>query len=70
MGMGEPMHNLPAVIPSIETLCQPLGMHLSANKVRIARRHNPVGGGMSASHPRGSSFRPSIRPPVCLASQA
>lgn len=36
MGMGEPMHNLPAVVPSIETLCQPLGMHLSANKITVS----------------------------------
>ena len=34
MGMGEPMHNLEAVLPSIDILCQPLGMHFSYNKVR------------------------------------
>ena len=35
MGMGEPMHNLPAVLPSIETLCQPMGMHFSYNKACV-----------------------------------
>ena len=34
MGMGEPMHNLEAVLPSVDILCQPLGMHFSYNKVR------------------------------------
>ena len=34
MGMGEPMHNLGAVLPSVDILCQPLGMHFSYNKVR------------------------------------
>lgn len=34
MGMGEPLHNLPGVLPSVETLCQPLGLHFSYNKVR------------------------------------
>lgn len=36
MGMGEPLHNLPGVLPSIETLCQPLGLHVSYNKVCAA----------------------------------
>jgi len=34
MGMGEPLHNLPGMLPSIETVCQPLGLHVSYNKVR------------------------------------
>ena len=31
---GEPLHNLPAVLASIDTLCRPLGMHFSHNKAR------------------------------------
>ncbi len=30
---GEPLHNLPAVLSSLATLCHPLGMHFSHNKV-------------------------------------
>jgi adenine C2-methylase RlmN of 23S rRNA A2503 and tRNA A37 len=44
MGMGEPMHNLEAVLPSVDILCQPLGMHFSYNKVRWA-----CGCGMAAT---------------------
>lgn len=36
MGMGEPMHNLPAVLPSLDILVQPLGLHLSRNKVTVS----------------------------------
>lgn len=33
------MHNLEAVLPSIETLTQPLGMHFSASKVGWVGNH-------------------------------
>lgn len=36
MGMGEPMHNLAAVLPSIEIMTHPLGLHLSAYKVGVS----------------------------------
>lgn len=36
MGMGEPMDNLEAVLPSIDTLAHPLGLHLSYNKVCVS----------------------------------
>lgn len=34
MGMGEPLHNLPAVLAAVDILCDPLGLQLSHNKVR------------------------------------
>ena len=33
MGMGEPLHNMEAVVPSINILTHPLGLHLSNYKV-------------------------------------
>lgn len=36
MGMGEPMHNLDAVLPSVEILCHPMGLHLSAAKITVS----------------------------------
>jgi 23S rRNA (adenine2503-C2)-methyltransferase len=36
MGMGEPMDNLGAVLPSIEIMTEPLGLHLSYNKVCVS----------------------------------
>eukprot|EP00887_Chlorella_sp_A99_P001273 scaffold14.g1273.t1 len=35
-GMGEPMHNLDAVLPSVEILCHPMGLHLSATKITVS----------------------------------
>ena len=32
-GMGEPLHNLEAVLSSIDIMTHPLGLHLSRNKV-------------------------------------
>lgn len=34
MGMGEPLHNYEAVMAAVEVMCQPLGLHMSHNKVR------------------------------------
>lgn len=36
MGQGEPCDNLPAVLPSIDIITQPLGLHLSSNKVTVS----------------------------------
>ncbi|KAL4537856.1 hypothetical protein Ndes2437B_g08951 [Nannochloris sp. 'desiccata'] len=36
MGMGEPMDNLDAVLPAIEIMTEPLGLHLSYNKVCVS----------------------------------
>lgn len=33
MGMGEPMHNLDAVLSAVEIMCNPWGLHMSHNKV-------------------------------------
>lgn len=33
MGMGEPLHNMDAVLPSIDIMTHPLGLHLSSYKV-------------------------------------
>ena len=33
MGMGEPLHNLPAVMSAVEILCDPTGLQFSHNKV-------------------------------------
>lgn len=35
MGMGEPLHNLPAVLAAVDILCDPLGLQLSHNKVHL-----------------------------------
>jgi 23S rRNA (adenine2503-C2)-methyltransferase len=34
MGMGEPLHNYDAVMAAVDIMCQPLGLHMSHNKVR------------------------------------
>jgi hypothetical protein len=34
MGMGEPLHNYEAVMAAVDIMCQPLGLHMSHNKVR------------------------------------
>jgi hypothetical protein len=34
MGMGEPLHNLAAVVEAIDIMTHPLGLHLSYSKVR------------------------------------
>jgi 23S rRNA (adenine2503-C2)-methyltransferase len=36
MGMGEPLDNLQAVLPSLEVLAHPLGLHLSHNKITVS----------------------------------
>lgn len=36
MGMGEPMDNLDAVLPSIDIMTQPMGLHFSYNKVCVS----------------------------------
>jgi hypothetical protein len=33
MGMGEPLHNYDAVMTAVDIMCQPLGLHMSHNKV-------------------------------------
>lgn len=33
MGMGEPLHNLDAVLAACDILCDPQGLHFSYNKV-------------------------------------
>ncbi len=40
MGMGEPLHNLDAVVAACDIMCHPLGLHMSQNKVRHARLSN------------------------------
>lgn len=34
MGMGEPLHNYDAVMAAVNIMVQPLGLHMSHNKVR------------------------------------
>ena len=34
MGMGEPLHNLPAVMSAVDILCDGTGLQFSHNKVR------------------------------------
>ena len=36
MGLGEPMDNLDAVLPSIDIVTQPMGLHFSYNKVCVS----------------------------------
>ncbi len=36
MGMGEPLHNVGAVIQAIETLCHPLGLGLSPRRITVS----------------------------------
>ncbi|KAF6259257.1 hypothetical protein COO60DRAFT_1270164 [Scenedesmus sp. NREL 46B-D3] len=36
MGMGEPLHNYEAVMAAVDILCQPLGLHMSHNKVTVS----------------------------------
>lgn len=36
MGMGEPMDNLDGVLPSIDVMTHPMGLHLSYNKVCVS----------------------------------
>lgn len=36
MGQGEPLHNLTNVLPSVEIICHPLGLHMSHNKVTVS----------------------------------
>lgn len=36
MGMGEPLHNYEAVMAAVEVMCQPLGLHMSHNKVTVS----------------------------------
>lgn len=36
MGMGEPLHNLPAVLAACDAMCCPLGLHMSHNKVTVS----------------------------------
>ena len=33
MGMGEPLHNIEAVLSAIDIVSHPMGLHLSRNKV-------------------------------------
>lgn len=35
MGMGEPLHNLEAVLAATDIMTHPLGLHLSRNKVCV-----------------------------------
>lgn len=75
MGMGEPLHNLPAVLPSIETLCQPLGLHVSYNKVRQGKCGTARGqAGQHCSHSAavcvGCSFSCALAAHSALASGA
>jgi adenine C2-methylase RlmN of 23S rRNA A2503 and tRNA A37 len=39
MGMGEPLHNYDAVMAAVDIMCQPLGLHMSHNKVGT---HNEI----------------------------
>mmetsp|Transcript_18048 Transcript_18048/g.45696 ORF Transcript_18048/g.45696 Transcript_18048/m.45696 type:complete len:488 (+) Transcript_18048:91-1554(+) len=36
MGMGEPFHNLDAVLTAAEIMCHPMGLHLSHNKISVS----------------------------------
>jgi 23S rRNA (adenine2503-C2)-methyltransferase len=36
MGMGEPMNNLSNVLPSVDIMCHPMGLHMSHNKVTVS----------------------------------
>ena len=36
MGMGEPLHNLHAVLPATRIMTHPLGLHLSYNKITVS----------------------------------
>jgi 23S rRNA (adenine2503-C2)-methyltransferase len=36
MGMGEPLHNVAAVVHAIETLCHPLGLNLSPRRITVS----------------------------------
>jgi 23S rRNA (adenine2503-C2)-methyltransferase len=36
MGMGEPLHNVDAVVQAIETLCHPLGLNLSPRRITVS----------------------------------
>jgi 23S rRNA (adenine2503-C2)-methyltransferase len=36
MGMGEPLHNVAAVVQAIETLCHPLGLNLSPRRITVS----------------------------------
>ena len=53
MGMGEPLHNLEAVLASAEAMAHPLGLHMSHNKARRA-----CGGGRGALAGGGACRRP------------
>ncbi len=35
MGMGEPLANIDAVLAAVDILCHPMGLQLSARKVRF-----------------------------------
>lgn len=50
MGMGEPLHNLPAVMAAVDILCDGVGLQFSHNKVR-SRRGLPY----SQAHPTYST---------------
>ncbi|MDT8389190.1 MAG: 23S rRNA (adenine(2503)-C(2))-methyltransferase RlmN [Lentisphaeria bacterium] len=43
MGMGEPMLNLAELIPALETVCDPLGLGLSARHVTVSTSGIPTG---------------------------
>ncbi len=38
-GMGEPLHNLDAVLAAVDIMTDPLGLQLSHNKVRLCADH-------------------------------
>jgi hypothetical protein len=82
MGMGEPLHNLPAVLAACEAMCCPLGLHMSHNKVTVStvglapeiRQFMQVGrevGQCTAVTCRGL-FQPPLCPlaPACLTAGA
>ena len=52
MGMGEPLHNLPAVLAAVDILCDPLGLQLSHNKVPFSSSSLYI----SCSHPSPPSI--------------
>ena len=58
-GMGEPLHNLDAVLPALQILSHPQGLGLSPNKVRPSA-HKSIVQSMTMC-PRLSPARPACR---------
>eukprot|EP00882_Tetradesmus_deserticola_P014997 GHRQ01015964.1.p2 GENE.GHRQ01015964.1~~GHRQ01015964.1.p2 ORF type:complete len:123 (-),score=24.77 GHRQ01015964.1:481-849(-) len=62
MGMGEPLHNYEAVSAAVDIMCQPLGLHMSHNKVGRGARAKPPAGRRPASTPAGAMSCCCVRP--------